>query len=109
MGESGENTDIWVDGWRKLNERNNFGWCFWPYKKMDATSNIVSMKRTAEWDSIIVYTKRAGNSFADIRKFMPARDVITKAFDDYLENCKFQHCEVNEGYVKALGLMQNKK
>ena len=33
MGESGENSDQWINEWRLLNEKNNFGWCFWPYKK----------------------------------------------------------------------------
>lgn len=104
MGESGENTDQWIDAWRRLNEKNNFGWCFWPYKKMDVTSNIVSIKRTAEWDSIITYAKAPRVSYEEIRKARPTADVIKKAFEDYLENCKFNNCTVNEGYIKALGL-----
>ena len=34
MGESGENTDEWIGSFRTLLERNNVGWCFWPYKKL---------------------------------------------------------------------------
>src|SRR5437016_11262209 len=44
MGESGENTDEGIDSFRKLLEAKNVGWCFWPYKKLDATSSIVSIK-----------------------------------------------------------------
>jgi len=104
MGESGENTHQWIDAWRRLNERNNFGWCFWPYKKMDATSSIVSIRRTAEWDSIITYAKAPRVTYEEIRKARPSADVIKKAFAEYLENCKFKNCTVNEGYLKALGL-----
>nr|AGN70391.1 glycosyl hydrolase family 5 protein [uncultured bacterium] len=104
MGESGENTHQWIDAWRRLNERNNFGWCFWPYKKMDATSSIVSIRRTAEWDSIIAYAKAPRVTYEEIRKARPSAAVIQKAFTEYLENCKFKNCTVNEEYLKALGL-----
>ncbi|MBP6671830.1 MAG: cellulase family glycosylhydrolase [Bacteroidetes bacterium] len=106
MGESGENTDQWIDAWRRLNERNNFGWCFWPYKKMDAASNMVAVKRTAEWDSVITFANKPRTTYKEIREAMPSRAVINKAFADYLENCKFANCTVNPGYMKALGLVQ---
>ncbi|MFA6542075.1 MAG: glycoside hydrolase family 5 protein [Bacteroidota bacterium] len=104
MGESGENTNEWIDAWRRLNEKNNFGWCFWPYKKMDAPSSMVSVARTAEWDSIITYAGKPRTSYKEIREAKPSRDVIQKAFADYLKNCSFDNCTVNEGYLKALGL-----
>ncbi len=104
MGESGENSDQWIDAWRRLNERNNFGWCFWPYKKMDAPSNMVSVKRTAEWDSVITYANKPRTTYKDFRDAKPSRAVIQKAFADYLENCKFVNCTVNPGYMKSLGL-----
>jgi endoglucanase len=104
MGESGENTDQWIDAWRRLNEKNNFGWCFWPYKKMDATSSVVSIKRTAAWDSVIAYANAPRISYEEIRKARPSAAVIKRAFDEYLENCKFKNCSVNTGYINALGL-----
>ncbi len=104
MGESGENSDRWVDSWRRLNEKNNFGWCFWPFKKMDSPSNMVSIARTAEWDSIITFVNKPRTSYKNFRDAKPAPEVIKKAFADYLENCKFTNCTVNEGYLKALGL-----
>jgi aryl-phospho-beta-D-glucosidase BglC (GH1 family) len=107
MGESGENTDQWIGAWRRLNEKNNFGWCFWPYKKMDAASNMVSVKRTAEWDSVIAYANKPRTTFKEIREARPSQQVITKAFNDYLELCKFSNCTVNDGYMRALGLAKN--
>lgn len=104
MGESGENTDQWIDAWRRLNERNGFGWCFWPYKKMDAASNMVSITRTAEWDSVIAFVNRPRTSYKEVREARPPQQIIDKAFADYLENCLLARCRVNDGYLKALGL-----
>jgi len=33
MGETGENTDEWIGGFRRLLDENRMGWHFWPYKK----------------------------------------------------------------------------
>ncbi|MCK9409153.1 MAG: cellulase family glycosylhydrolase [Bacteriovoracaceae bacterium] len=104
MGESGENNDRWIGAWRRLNERNNFGWCFWPYKKMDSGSNMVSIKKTAEWDSIVTFANTPRMTFKEIRDARPGNNVIQKAFSDYLELCKFSNCTVNDGYMNALGL-----
>jgi aryl-phospho-beta-D-glucosidase BglC (GH1 family) len=104
MGESGENTDQWIGSWRRLNERNNFGWCFWPYKKMDAGSNMVSIKKTAEWDSIVTFANKPRTTYKEIREARPAQAVIQKAFSDYLELCRFSNCTINNGYMDALGL-----
>ena len=35
MGESGENTDDWIAQFVKELEKNDIGWAFWPYKKME--------------------------------------------------------------------------
>ncbi len=104
MGESGENTDGWIDAWRRLNERNNFGWCFWPYKKMDAASNMVSITRTAEWDSVIAFANKPRTTYKEFRDAKPSRAVIAKAFADILDNSALSRCRVNDGYLKALGL-----
>jgi endoglucanase len=103
LGESGENTDEWIGAFRRLNERNNFGWCFWPYKKMDATTCMASVNRTAEFDSVIAYANKPRLSYKDIREARPAREIIRKALNDYLDNCRFQNCTINEGYLRALG------
>lgn len=104
MGESGENSNAWIDAWRRLNEKNGFGWCFWPYKKMNQTSSMVNIPTTAEWDSIAAYANGPLASFKDIRDRRPADSIITKAFNDYLKNMRFANCRINDGYMNALGL-----
>lgn len=104
MGESGENENSWIDSFRVVLEKNQFGWCFWPYKKMDSPRGIASFARTAEWDSIITYAKSPRNSFDDYGKNRPSKEVIKKALNDLLENLKFKNCKINTGYLKALGV-----
>jgi len=104
MGESGENTDEWIDSFRKLLETNDIGWCFWPYKKLDATSCIVSIKRPEDWDAIIAFADGPRTTFEEVRKHRPPKEKVDKALSDYLERIKFSNCRVNQAYLKALGL-----
>lgn len=103
-GETGENTDEWVDSFRTTLENAKIGWHFWPYKKMDDDRGFVKFERPLNYDSVIVYAETAKKNFADIRKYRPQNIAIVKqALNDYLKNCLFQNCTPNKGYVKALG------
>ena len=105
LGESGENKDEWIDAFRRLNEQNNIGWCFWPYKKMDATSCMASIKRTAEFDTVIAYANEPRLTYEDIREERPSPAIVKRALDDYLDNCRLEKCSINVGYLRALGMM----
>jgi endoglucanase len=106
LGESGENNDAWVSQFRQLLEKNDIDWCFWPYKKMDSGSSPVTFKRPRYWDEIVAFAQaRAG--LGDVEKQIarrPPMDHIRVAFDDLLENIRFENCTHNDGYLKALGL-----
>jgi endoglucanase len=104
LGESGENTDEWIAAFRTLLERNGIGWCFWPYKKLDATSCVASIKKPADWDAITTFADRPRTTFEEIRNNRPAKEKIEKALADYLEQIKFRNCAINQGYLKALAL-----
>lgn len=104
MGESGENTDEWIGSFRTLLERNNIGWCFWPYKKLAATSCVVSINSPAEWDTIVGFAESPRLTFEEVRKNRPPRYRVKKALSDYLERMKFANCRINRGYLKALAL-----
>jgi hypothetical protein len=104
MGESGENTDQWIGSFRSLLETNNIGWCFWPYKKLEATSCVVSISSPADWDTIITFAEGPRTTFEDIRKHRPPKEKVIKALNDYLEGIKFAHCQINQGYLQALGV-----
>jgi endoglucanase len=104
MGESGENTDEWIAAYRTLLEQNDIGWCFWPYKKLDATSCVVSINKPADWDTIVEFANSPRITFEEVRKLRPPKEKVQKALGDYLERIKFANCRINNGYLKALGL-----
>jgi aryl-phospho-beta-D-glucosidase BglC (GH1 family) len=103
LGESGENKDEWVGGFRRMCERNNIGWCFWPYKKMGSRSNMVNIIKPALFDSVIAYADTSRMTFTEMRK-RPASAVIKAALTEYLDNCVLDRCTINSGYIKALGV-----
>lgn len=104
MGETGENTDEWIAAWTRLMERNNIGWHYWPYKKVDSERGMVSVKAPENWDLIIDYTSQDRSNFAKIRAARPDQAVVRKAMTDLLENMKFANCAINKGYILALGM-----
>ena len=104
MGETGENTDEWVGAFRRLMERNNMGWHFWPYKKMEKTSCMVRINKPANWDLIIQYTQQPRNNFNEIRAARPDQALVKQAMLELLENMKFANCLKNPGYIGALGM-----
>jgi hypothetical protein len=106
LGESGENTDEWITDFRELLEKNDIGWTFWPYKKMGKSSAVVTIEPPEGWDKIVAFAKlpRAVGATEGRLKERPEQAVIDKAFAGLLENIKLEHCSVNDGYLKALGL-----
>lgn len=104
MSESGENTDAWIASFRTLLERNHIGWCFWTYKRLDATACLASIKQPDGWDAIIAFADRPRTTFEEVRNNRPAREKVDKALAGYLEQIKFRNCAINAGYLNALGL-----
>lgn len=104
MGETGENTDEWIGAWTRLMNRNNIGWTYWPYKKMNSLKGVTSITQPENWDKIIAFTESPRNGFDEIRKARPEQELVKKAMLQLVENCKYSNCKVNEGYVKAMGM-----
>ena len=106
LGESGENKDEWIGAFVKTLEDNHIGWCFWPYKKMDATSSVVTFDRPAGWEAVIALSKMpAGTGNAEKRiAARPLPEDARATFDDLLSKIRFSNERTNPGYVRALGL-----
>ena len=106
MGESGENQDGWIAQFRAMLEKNDVGWTFWPYKKMDATSSPVSFTRPMHWDEMVSYAALPGGmgTAEEKMKKRPAAELSRAALADLLEKVKLEKCKVNEGYLNALGM-----
>jgi aryl-phospho-beta-D-glucosidase BglC (GH1 family) len=104
LGESGENTMEWITSFKNLLEKNDIGWCFWTYKRLETDRSIVSINRPDGYDKIINYANSNRQTFDDIRKSLPDKDTITKTISEYLHNIKLENCKINKEYIKALGL-----
>jgi endoglucanase len=106
LGESGENKDEWIAAFAKTLEDNHIGWCFWPYKKMDSTSSVVTFAQPIHWDAVIALSKMpAGTGNAEKRiAARPSPQDSQAAFDDLLNKIRFGEERINVGYVRALGL-----
>jgi hypothetical protein len=104
LGETGENTDAWVGAFRRLVERDSIGWCFWPYKKMDASSCMVTFDRPEGYDLVIEYEKRGRKTFEEMRTKRPPQEAVRAALDGFIRNCRFANCRPNTGFLEALGL-----
>ena len=106
MGESGENSDEWIAQFVKALEKNNIGWAFWPYMKMEESSAVVSIVPPPDWGKIVEFAKlpRDTAHVEERLKTRPEQETIIRAFADFLESVRPQKCRVNEGYLKALGM-----
>jgi aryl-phospho-beta-D-glucosidase BglC (GH1 family) len=103
-GETGENTDGWVDTFKNVLEQNHIGWHYWPYKKIDNTRGFVTFSVPENYDKVIAFAESPRSSFEEIRKATPKdREAIKKALYDFINNSRFENCRVNKGYVGALG------
>lgn len=104
MGESGENTDAWISAWCRLQERNNIGWCFWPYKKMGSPRCLVTFDQPHNWDLIVRFAEGPRATYKDIRTTRPSIENVRIALDEFISLSKFSNCRLNIGYAKALGI-----
>jgi endoglucanase len=104
MGESGENTDAWINQFRKLLEVNEISWTFWPYKKMEVKSAPVTFARPEHWDAIVAYAARHAG-MGDTEKSVAARPPLEDcraAFEDLLAKIRFENATPNRSYLDAL-------
>jgi endoglucanase len=104
LGESGENSDEWIAKFVSVLEKNDIGWAFWPYKKMQSTTSVVSFAAPEGWDSIVQFAKlpRATSEEAPRLKLRPDQPAIDRAFAGILNNIQFRECLQNKGYIHAL-------
>lgn len=97
LGETGEFTDDWNEGFRKLHESHGIGWSFWTYKNLDTPSTVVSIPRPEGWNEIV--------AFADYRTpTKPPDELIARAMAQYLDNMRLPNATVRWSYLASLGL-----
>lgn len=103
MGEIGHNTDEWQAAFCKVMRDNNIGYTFWPYKKVDGSS-FVSVKRPEEWEEVVRFAEAPRNTYQEIRAARPGQETAVSAMKRFIENCKFENCLPQQGYIRSLGM-----
>jgi hypothetical protein len=106
LGESGESKDEWIHDFTAVLEKDEVGWAFWPYKKMDKASAFVSWQKPVYWDDIVAFAKTRGST-GDSEKQIAARPSLEHsraALQELLQKVRLRNCRVNPGYLQALGL-----
>ena len=106
LGESGENTDAWIHDFTAVLEKNEIGWAYWPYKKLEKTSAFVSWQKPVYWDEIVAFAKTRAGTGASEKQIAarPSLEHSRAALKDLLQKVQFHQCQVNPGYLGALGL-----
>lgn len=102
LGEAGELTDDWNREFVALHRRFGLSWSFWPYKYMDSTSNVVAVRMPAGWEKIAARGNTAPAAWSRLPPLprAEARAILW----DYLEAIRLENGQVNEGYLRSLGL-----
>ena len=93
VGETGERNNTIYFATTQYFEKNNIGWSFWPWKKMETKNTPYSYKSPAGWDEIVRYSRKGGN---------PDRTNAEKIFNELLENIKLENCTYFPDVVNSM-------
>lgn len=93
VGETGEKANTIYWGTTQYFEKNNIGWSFWPWKKMDTKNTPYSIKKPTNWDAIVEYSKGGEK---------PNKEIAEQAFNELIENIKLSNCEYFEDVTNAI-------
>ena len=83
VGETGEKDSAIYWATTQYFEMHNIGWSFWPWKKMEATNGLCSIKAPPGWDAIRAYSRGEAR---------PSAQQAQQAFDQLLGNIRLENC-----------------
>ncbi len=94
VGETGEKDNTIYFATTQYFEKNNIGWSFWPWKKLDTKNTPYSINLPAQWNEITAFTENG---------VKPASTVNSeKIFNEFLENIKLANCVYFPDVVNAM-------
>ena len=104
MGEFGHNSDEWQRDFVRVLKEVNIGYTFWPYKKVD-NSCMAGIRRPEGWDDIVVkYSETSRNTYQEWREARPDQERFRTLLKQFAENCRFENCVPQTGYIETMGL-----
>jgi hypothetical protein len=93
VGETGEKNNAIYFATTQYFEKNNIGWSFWPWKKMDTRNTPYSVRPPEGWEAIVACSQKG-----QCEKTPNAR----KIFDELLENIRMENCVYHPEVVNAM-------
>lgn len=93
VGETGEKNNAIYFATTEYFEKNNIGWSFWPWKKMDTQNTPYSIKSPEGWDDVISHSK-GGPAIAKVSP--------DQMFNELLENIKLENCTYFPDVVNSM-------
>jgi aryl-phospho-beta-D-glucosidase BglC (GH1 family) len=94
LGESGENSNTWFRDAIALLEGEGIGWAWWPMKKVESISGLLSVVKTPEYQTLLNYWNNGGN---------PPNAAFAKAtLLELADNLKLENCIYQKGVVDAM-------
>jgi len=94
LGESGENSNAWFTDCVGLMEANKIGWSWWPHKKFESISGLLSVHQTAQYNNLLSYWRG--------QVAQPSQSAAMNALMGMVSNVLFDSCKFNSDVVDAL-------
>jgi len=93
VGETGERNNAIYFATTQYFEKNNIGWSFWPWKKMDTSNTPYSYKSPSGWKQVTDFSR--GKDYEALTN-------PEKTFNELLENIKLENCTYFPDVVNAM-------
>ncbi|MEI6888934.1 MAG: carbohydrate-binding protein [Bacteroidales bacterium] len=94
LGESGENSNPWFTSAIRLAETNNIGWAWWPLKKISSVVGPLTIKKTAEYQTLLDYWTNGGSA--------PSAGFATYTLIQMATNAKNEYCVYHKDVIDAM-------
>lgn len=105
MGEIGHGSDDWQTAFSDVLRQCNIGYTYWPYKKID-NSCMTAISRPYQWERIVNFAESTRDTYDAIRIArgnLSTTDAMN-ILNDFLNNCLFDGCRIQGGYIKSMRL-----
>ena len=94
LGESGENSNEWFASCVNLMEKNSIGWSWWPHKKFESISGLLSVPQTTLYNNLLSYWRGQTSQ--------PSQSAAMNALLGMAGKVLFDSCKYNSDVVDAL-------
>ena len=94
FGEAGENSNVWFRDAIKLFEDNGIGWAWWPEKKVESISNLMSITKSPEYDALLDFWQNGGTS--------PNINLAKATLLELAENTNIENCTIKRDVIDAI-------